>query len=304
MAKKRMFRLDVLETDAFMDMPLSTQALYFHLNLRADDDGFIGNPKMIVRNIGASMDDFNLLLAKRFVLQFESGVIVVKHWRMHNTLSKGRYHETNFTDEKKLLLLKDNGAYSFSEGNPIDDSRQIEMGQRQALPKPAKCEESEQTNNRRTTDEPKTTIGLGLGLGLDKEFMDIYACTTGENTANSSESAKNQGKETSQKKRSQSSQSVEITEEISQMFAVFWKAYPRKKDKQYALNAFAKLKPTDELLEKMLVAIEAQKKTREWKQHDGQFIPYPSSWLNARRWEDELSESEVEKTLEEIMAEV
>lgn len=299
-----MFRLDVLETDAFMDMPLSTQALYFHLNLRADDDGFIGNPKMIVRNIGASMDDFNLLLAKRFVLQFESGVIVVKHWRMHNTLSKGRYHETNFTDEKRLLLLKDNGAYSFSEGNPIDDSRQIEMGQRQALPKPAKCEENEQTNNRRTIDEPKTTKGLGLGLGKDKEYMDIYACTTDENTANSSESAENESVEPSQNNKRRSSQKVEITEEISQMFAVFWKAYPRKKDKQYALNAFAKLKPTDELLEKMLVAIEAQKKTREWKKDNGQFIPYPSSWLNARRWEDELSDSEVEKTFEEIMAEV
>ena len=134
--------------------------------------------------------------------------------------------------------------------------------------------------------------------------MDIYACTTGENTANSSESAENESIEPSQNNKRRSSQKVEITEEISQMFAVFWKAYPRKKDKQYALNAFAKLKPTDELLEKMLVAIDAQKKTREWKKDNGQFIPYPSSWLNARRWEDELSESEVEKTFEEIMAEV
>lgn len=299
-----MFRLDVLETDAFMDMPLSTQALYFHLNLRADDDGFIGNPKMIVRNIGASMDDFNLLLAKRFVLQFESGVIVVKHWRMHNTLSKGRYHETNFTDEKRLLLLKDNGAYSFTEGNPIDDSRQIEMGQRQALPKPAKCEENEQTNNRRTIDEQKTTIGLGLGLGIDKEYMDIYACTTTANIANSSESAENESVEPSQKRKRRSSQNAEVTEKISQMFEVFWKAYPRHKDKQYAKNAFAKLKPTDELLEKMLVAIEAQKKTKEWQKDKGQYIPYPSSWLNAQRWEDEIGEEEVPKTLEEIMAEV
>lgn len=132
MAGKRMFRLDVLDTDAFLEMPLSTQALYFHLNLRADDDGFIGNPKRILRTIGAQEDDLKLLIAKNFVIQFEDGVIVIKHWRMHNTLSAYRYHETKYTDCKDFLLLKKNGAYSLNEGEKIDDSHLIEMAQRQA----------------------------------------------------------------------------------------------------------------------------------------------------------------------------
>lgn len=131
MAGKRMIRLDVIDTDAFLEMPLSTQALYFHLNFRADDDGFIGNPKRILRTIGAQEDDLKLLIAKSFVIQFEDGVIVIKHWRMHNTLSAKRYHETKYLEHKDDLLLKKNGAYSLYEGEKIDDSRLIEMSKRQ-----------------------------------------------------------------------------------------------------------------------------------------------------------------------------
>ena len=93
MANKRMFNVSVLDSDAFLDMPLSAQALYFHLNLRADDDGFIGNPKRIQRLVGASEDDLKLLIAKGFLIVFENGVVVVKHWRMHNTIRKDRYSQ-------------------------------------------------------------------------------------------------------------------------------------------------------------------------------------------------------------------
>ena len=114
MAKKRMFSLGVLETDAFMDLPLSTQALYFHLCLRADDDGFIGNPKRITQNIGASLDDLKLLIAKRFVIIFEDGVIVIKHWRMHNAIKSDRYIKTNYIEDLAMLDIKDNGAYTLN----------------------------------------------------------------------------------------------------------------------------------------------------------------------------------------------
>ena len=155
MAKKRMFRLDVLETDAFMEMPLTTQALYFHLDLRADDDGFVGNPNQIVKFIGASNDDFKLLIAKRFVLTFDDGVIVIKHWRMHNTLSKDRYHETKYIEDKAVLRLKDNKSYTFdANGKAIDDSKLIEMAQRQ------------------TKDEQKTTsdIDIDIDIDIDKDI--------------------------------------------------------------------------------------------------------------------------------------
>lgn len=118
MAKKRMFSLGVLDTDAFMDMPLSAQALYFHLNLRADDDGFIGNPKRIVKLIGASEDDLRLLVAKRFVLTFEDGVIVIKHWRMHNAIRKDRYTQTNYYDDLISLKIKPNGSYTLNDIYP------------------------------------------------------------------------------------------------------------------------------------------------------------------------------------------
>ena len=156
MAQKRMFTMKIVDSDAFLEMPLSTQCLYFHLNMRADDDGFIGNTKRIMKITGASEDDLRLLIAKRFVLTFEDGVIVIKHWRMHNTLSRDRYAETSYTDEKKMLLLKDNGSYSLTGGNPIDDTRLIERSGRQ-------------TQQRRNKDATKTHSDKGLDIDKDIE---------------------------------------------------------------------------------------------------------------------------------------
>ena len=116
MAQKRMFTMKIVDSDAFLDMPLSTQCLYFHLNMRADDDGFVGNPKRIQRTIGATDDDLKLLIAKRFVLVFENGVIVIKHWRMHNTLQSDRYTPTAYVDEKSMLGMKPNKAYTLKGG--------------------------------------------------------------------------------------------------------------------------------------------------------------------------------------------
>lgn len=119
MAEKRMFTQKIIDSDAFLDMPLSTQALYFHLNMRADDDGFINNPKRIQRTIGASDDDLKLLIAKRFVICFENGVIVIKHWRMHNTLRKDRYNPTQYQEQFAMLDVKDNNAYTEKPVNQL-----------------------------------------------------------------------------------------------------------------------------------------------------------------------------------------
>ena len=115
MAERRMFAKTIIDSDAFLDMPLSTQALYFHLSMRADDDGFINNPKKIQRMVGCGDDDLKLLMAKRFVLVFESGVIVIKHWKIHNYIRNDRYKPTLYQDEKALLADKDNKAYTFAE---------------------------------------------------------------------------------------------------------------------------------------------------------------------------------------------
>lgn len=121
MAQKRMFTMKIVDSDAFLDMPLSTQCLYFHLNMRADDDGFIGNAKKIMRMIGASEDDLKILIAKKFLLYFDTGIIVIKHWWMHNTLAKDRYNETAYIEEKSSLKIKDNKSYTFN----TDDTKML-----------------------------------------------------------------------------------------------------------------------------------------------------------------------------------
>ena len=116
MAEKRMLTKKIIDSDPFLDMPLSAQALYFHLVMRADDDGFVNNPKRILRYIGASEDDFRILMAKRFILGFRSGVIVIKHWRMHNVIKSDRYHPTEYQQEFALLSIKENKAYTEKPG--------------------------------------------------------------------------------------------------------------------------------------------------------------------------------------------
>jgi hypothetical protein len=105
MAQRRMFSLKVVDTDAFMDMPSSSQLLYFHLAMRGDDDGFVANPKKILRMIGANEDDYKVLIAKKFVIQFDSGVCVIKHWRIHNYLQNDRYSSTQYVKELEFLKI-------------------------------------------------------------------------------------------------------------------------------------------------------------------------------------------------------
>lgn len=107
-----MFSLKIINSDMFLDMPLSSQSLYFHLSMRADDEGFLNNAKTIQRMVGANVDDLKLLLAKRFILEFESGVIVIKHWLINNNLRSDRLRKTTHEFEKKMLQVKANKAYT------------------------------------------------------------------------------------------------------------------------------------------------------------------------------------------------
>lgn len=106
-----MFSLQIVDSDAFLDMPVSSQVLYFHMAMRADDEGFIGNPKRVMRMMGASDDDYKVLVAKKFLIPFESGVCVIKHWLIHNTIRMDRFGGTTYINEKAQLVLKDNKAY-------------------------------------------------------------------------------------------------------------------------------------------------------------------------------------------------
>ena len=236
MASKRMFNLSIVDSDAFLDLPLSTQALYFHLNMRADDDGFISNPKKISRTIGASEDDLKLLILKRFVLVFEDGVIVIKHWRMHNTIKKDRYKRTNYIDDLKQLSIKENGAYTFSETGWNQIGNGLEP----------KC-----------IQDGNADIGLGLDIGIDKEYK--------ETTTNVV---------------------VKKNKDSEEWFNAFWTAYPNKANKKKSKERFLKICTSEEIFNTIM---DGMKKTVIAKANaEGtQYIPMASTWLNGERWNDE-----------------
>ncbi len=133
MAERRMFAKTIIDSDAFIDMPITARLLYYDLAMRADDDGFVNSPKKIMAFVGAKNDDINLLIAKKFILAFENGIIVIKHWRIHNYIRKDTYKKTPYQDEFNQLFLDENNAYSLS--------------------KKSDCQ--------RTVDEPSTQVRLG-----------------------------------------------------------------------------------------------------------------------------------------------
>ena len=114
MAERRMFAKTIIDSDAFLEMPATSQLLYFHLAMRADDDGFINRPKTIMRICGTRDDDMSILIAKKFIIPFETGVVVIKHWRIHNYIKPDRYKATIYQNEKALLDTKDNKSYTLN----------------------------------------------------------------------------------------------------------------------------------------------------------------------------------------------
>jgi hypothetical protein len=217
MAERRMFAKTIIDSDAFLDMPCSTQSLYFHLSMRADDDGFINNAKKIQRMIGCADDDLKILMAKNFVIPFESGVCVIKHWKIHNLIQKDRYKPSVYIDEKAKLSLKNNNVYTM-ETQCFQDVAKVESQVRLGKASLVKASKPIRAN------------------ALDEEFEQ------------------------------------------------FWLAYPKKKDKQKAKQAWLKQRPP---LDDVLFALSWQRESADWKKEDGKYIKHPERYLNAGSWQDE-----------------
>jgi len=228
--QRRMFSPKIVDSDAFLDMSTSAQNLYFHLGMRADDDGFVGNPKKILRMIGGNDDDLKILIAKRFILIFEGGIIVIKHWRINNLIRKDWHKKTVYIDEKKQLELKENGSYT-------------------------KLVNENATIRQHSIDK----------ISLVKNN---YSAPTMHDTD----------------------------------FNSFWSIYPKRKGKALAEKIFMKLDTA--LLPKILESVEKEKLTPQWQ--DIKYIPFPSTWLNQKRWEDEednlTPEQEAKKMVKEFGA--
>lgn len=175
MAEKRMFAKSIVLSDAFLDMPMSARCLYFTLGMLADDDGFVGAPKSIMRQCGASQDDFAILIGKRFVLAFESGVIVIKHWRINNYLRQDRYTETTYIEERQSLALDAKGAY-------VEGDSGILPGTPPGIPSIDKISiESEEIKNS-TPLPPRGGTAPSVGKGKpQKKVAPIFETFAGDN---------------------------------------------------------------------------------------------------------------------------
>ena len=163
MAERRMFAKSVIDSDLFLDMPPTTQMLYFHLAMRADDDGFINNPRRIQRMIGASDDDMKILIAKQFILTFENGVIVIRHWKLHNYIRKDMYHPTEYQAERQMLSLKNNKSpYELNADAGSQDSSRTCNGY---------VTDSSRTCNGYVTDSSRT-CNENVSIGKDRKGKD------------------------------------------------------------------------------------------------------------------------------------
>ena len=194
MAERRMFAKSIVLSDAFLDMPMSARCLYFTLGMLADDEGFIGAPKSIMRQCGASQDDMNILIAKRYVLVFDSGVIVIKHWRLNNYLQKDRCTPTTYVEEKSTLMFDEKKSYTEIKGNSpmytdcihsIDKYRLVESSLEE---KGSSIDTSKHNKNSSTPKETITTcteqlknssvLALPLNDGTEyevtKELLDEF----------------------------------------------------------------------------------------------------------------------------------
>lgn len=159
-----MFSKTIIDSDSFLDMPISARLLYYDLAMRADDDGFINSPKKIMKFIGATNDDMNILIMRKFIIPFDNGVVVIKHWRIHNYIRKDTYNETSYKEQKALLELDENKAYRLSNDCSVDDPStqvrlgKVSIGKDNILSNDNIC----QTDVRRIVDEWNTLSDFGI----------------------------------------------------------------------------------------------------------------------------------------------
>jgi len=180
MAERRMFAKALIDSDAFLDMPLSTQALYFHLAMRADDEGFVNNPKKIQKMIGASDDDVRILIMKRYILTFESGIIVIKHWKIHNYIQNDRFKPTSYIEEKSMLVLDEKKSYVEKTENVSTLDTQVSIG---------KISIDKSINNIHANSEDEVVIeDTSNKISVLKEFeifYKLYPCSLNKSKKNS-----------------------------------------------------------------------------------------------------------------------
>jgi len=258
---RRMFSDEVTETDAFLDMPIGSQLLYFRLGMNADDDGFIASPKMVMRMIGATDDELKILFAKKFLLSFQNGICVIKHWRINNYIRKQLYNETKYSKERSQLFIRPNGSYTF---NPEG-----------AIPLPEGHFTTKENVKNGAVDNTSTQRRPRIGkdrIGKDRIQHTVAIAPVVVETV------------------SKPIVEAPASFEYNPLFVEFWTVYPKKTGKGAAHNSWNKIKPkvSRETADKIIASVRAYAQTQQWKKENGQYIPNPATFLNQRRWEDEI----------------
>lgn len=267
MAEKRMFAKTIIDSDAFLDMPQSTQLLYFHLSMRADDDGFINKPKAIMSFTGCKDDDLRILTAKKFIIPFPTGIIVIKHWKAHNYIKPDRYVETKYKDEKSMLELDENKEYQMAT-----EPKWNQIG---------------------TITEPERNRS---GTETGPQYLDIDLDIEKDSNSTSSKDINKYINRTSVENEKKSTEKTEPAEPVGahfdERFIQFWNIYPRKVGKIDALKAWKRANINSLIFEKILGTIPKLKKSDQWTRGNGRYIPNPATWINRGGWDEELPEAQ------------
>lgn len=263
MAERRMFNKKITDSDAFIELPSSAQALYFHLNQGADDDGFNNQIQIAMFRSHATVDDLKLLMCKNFIIRFESGVIVIKHWRMHNTLRKDRYIPTNFTEEFEMLGIKDNGSYTLGNDGCHLVAKRL----------------------------PQNSIGK---VSIDKvSIVKDSINNNGDFENENHQDISIQNEETNVKPSNENEETKpkpsknEMQEKLETEFAYLWKLYPNKKGKDTAEKKYIYHRKHGTTFEEVKEGLGKYLKEISLKKTPTNYIKHGSTWFNQKCWNDE-----------------
>lgn len=284
MAERRMFAKSVVQSDAFGEMPLTTQALYFHIGMEADDDGFLDNALRLVRSIGASRDDMRLLIAKGFIFDMGDGVFVIRDWKISNYLRSDRYKGTRHADKAALLCMEKGQPYRLASNpqnpfiraddpNPSIDGIPVGIPHGRQVVSIGKDRLGKDSNNIYIPengdgicafDAPNGTPNVDNSASIDEQPAPMAALP-----------------EPKRKPRKKADRAE------TPDFIRFYTEYPRHEARAAAWEAWAKLDPSPELVETIIDHVK-RRKTTAWRGVEKQHIPHPSTFINQRRWTDEL----------------
>lgn len=281
MAEKRMFSNKITDSDAFSDMSLAAQALYLHLNMTADDDGIVGNPRRIQKSIGAPDEAFAELVEKRFIIIVD-GVTVIKHWHINNNIRADKKAKTAYPEIIAQLKIKENGAYTLA-----DKVRTVD---------------TQKTTVCKSTNSQKADNGQPIGGTLAGNIQPIDSQKADNGQSNGGKMAvqnsivENSIVENSLKKQydhrsgDRAQDQPEVVTLLEKRFEEFWSLYPRKVGKLKAFQSFKRINPNKELFDKIMAALRDNiESNAQWKRDNGQYIPHPTTWLNQGRWFDEIA---------------